>query len=70
MLTLSISDVRYRIHVAVNKVAFCSERAKIVRHGKPVAAIVSLEDLVVLESIDTNLREGLLKVARRRMIHG
>ena len=49
----------------INRVAYRGERAVLMRHGKGVAALVSLEDLALLDRIEDEYwgKEGL-KVER------
>ena len=50
----SISTVEIKAHLSawLNRVAFKKERLVVLRRGKPVAALVSLEDLHRLEELD------------------
>ena len=50
----SISTVEIKTHLSswLNRVAFKKERLVVLRRGKPVAALVSLEDLRRLEALD------------------
>ena len=49
---LSASEARDHLPDALNRVAFAGERVVIERRGKPVAALVSLEDLELLRSLE------------------
>jgi prevent-host-death family protein len=52
---LSASKVRARLAEAVNRASFAGERTVIRRHGKDVAAVVSVEDLKTLEALEDRL---------------
>jgi len=64
MNRLSASEVRKRFSEAVSQAAFGGERIIIERSGKPLAALVSIEDLEALVAL-----EDLMDVeeARRRL---
>jgi prevent-host-death family protein len=47
-----ISEAREEFSTTVNRVAFGGERVVLTRHGKRVAAVVPIEDLELLESIE------------------
>jgi prevent-host-death family protein len=47
-----ISEARESFSTTVNRVAFGRERVVLTRHGKPVAAVVPIEDLELLESLE------------------
>lgn len=49
---MTISEARKDLSDTVNKVAFGGERILINRHGKVVAALVSAQDLEILELIE------------------
>lgn len=55
MLTISAAKARDQFADLVNQVAFGKQRAKVTRRGKDLAAIVSLEDLELLEAIEKRL---------------
>jgi len=61
---LSASKVRAGFAEAVNRASFVGERTVIRRHGKDVAAVVSVEDLKTLEALEDRLD---LEEARRIM---
>lgn len=50
--TFATAEAKARLSELVNRVAYGDERVVIVRRGKPVAALVSVEDLHRLESIE------------------
>jgi prevent-host-death family protein len=49
---LSASQARASFAEAVNRASFAGERTVIRRHGKDVAAVVSAEDLKILEALE------------------
>ena len=55
MLTISAAKARDQFADLLNQVAFGKQRAKLTRRGKDLAALVSLEDLELLEAIEERL---------------
>src|SRR5688572_26451077 len=51
-LSFSTADVKARLSEMISKVAYGRERLVVLRRGKPVAALVSLQDLRRLEALD------------------
>jgi len=47
-----ISEARESFSTTVNRVAFGGERVVLTRHGRRVAAVVPIEDLELLESLE------------------
>ena len=56
---LSVADAKKHLSELMSRVAYNKERFLIERHGKPVAALVSVEDLAKLEREPT-VTKGLL----------
>ena len=52
MKTIEASQLRQEISAVLNTVAFGGERIAINRHGKPVAVLVSVDDLKLLEALE------------------
>ncbi len=52
MTTLSIAEVRNNLAEAINRVSYGGERVVFARRGKPVAALVSAEDLALLQRME------------------
>ncbi|MEO1745353.1 MAG: type II toxin-antitoxin system Phd/YefM family antitoxin [Pseudomonadota bacterium] len=52
MSKLSVSEARKSLAEAVGKVQFGGERIIIEKHGKPVAGLVSADDLQLLEDLE------------------
>jgi len=61
---LDTSQARAAFAEAVNRAHFAGERTIIRRHGKDVAAVVSAEDVKILEAVEDRLD---LEEARRIM---
>lgn len=47
------AEIKARLSELINQVSLRSERLIVLRRGKPVAALVSIEDLHRLEALDT-----------------
>ena len=52
MTTLSIAMARNNLAETINRVSYGGERFIFARRGKPVAALVSAEDLALLQRIE------------------
>lgn len=52
MTTISISSIREHISEVVSNVLFKGDRVCIERNGKPACALVSIDDLKLLEAIE------------------
>ena len=52
MTTLSIAQARNQFADAVNRVSYGGERIVFARRGKPVAALVSADDLARLQAVE------------------
>lgn len=61
-MNISITKVRNNLATAVNRAAYAGERVVLERRGKPVAAIVSVDDLKLLERLED---EADVRAARR-----
>jgi prevent-host-death family protein len=57
--SFSTADIKARLSEMISKVVYGRERVVVLRRGKPVAALVSLEDLQRLESLDSTAQERL-----------
>jgi len=64
MTSLSVSEVRQALADLLNRVAYKGERIVIERHGKGLAALVSPEDLALLESLEDRID---LEAARKAL---
>ena len=61
---ISIADIRQRMADTLNRVAYGGERIVVERRGKGVAALISMEDLELLEALEQ--REDV-RAARRAL---
>jgi prevent-host-death family protein len=61
---VKIVDIRNNLADALNRVAYAGERIVLERRGKGVAALVSMEDLALLERIE---EEQDIKAARKAL---
>ena len=52
MIHIPVSEFKNEISESINKVAFSKERISLQRHGKDVAALISIEDLKLLEDFE------------------
>lgn len=52
MTTLSIAEARNGLAEAINRVSYGGERVVFARRGKPVAALVSPDDLALLQQME------------------
>lgn len=52
MVQVGIKEIRDNLADALNKVAYAGERVVLARRGKGVAALVSMEDLELLEKME------------------
>lgn len=50
--TKRISEARGEFSTLVNRAAYRQERVVLTRHGKPIAAIISTDDLELLEALE------------------
>lgn len=55
MASVSTSKVRDGLSDAINRVAYGGERILLERRGKPIAAIVSVEDVELLERLEDKI---------------
>ena len=51
-MNLAIAKIRSNLADALNRVVYGGERVILERRGKPIAAIISLEDLALLEAVE------------------
>ena len=58
MTEMSAAKVRERFGETLSRVGFGGSRVVIHKHGKPIAALVSLEDLRVLQALDDRIDLG------------
>ena len=53
--TVSTSKARDDFAEMINKVAYLGERVVLGRHGKPIAAIIPIDDLAFLEELENRM---------------
>ena len=53
--TLDLTEARARLTESVNRVSYRGERIVIQKHGRPVAALVPIEDLALLREIEDRI---------------
>jgi len=61
---MRIADIRNNLADAINRVAYAGERIVLERRGKGVAALVSVEDLELLERLED---ESDIRAARKAL---
>ena len=61
MTTVSVANAKTHLSALIAKSSFGHERFIITRRNKPIAALVSLEDLQIIEQHEE--RQGLISVA-------
>jgi prevent-host-death family protein len=61
-MNIAVTDIRDNMADSLNRVAYGGERVILERRGKGVAALVSMEDLALLEAIEDRAD---VKAARR-----
>lgn len=62
---VSLGELRKELGEIVNRATFAGERTTVTRHGKTVAAIVSVEDLALLDELERRADLEALRQARR-----
>lgn len=55
MTKIGVSDARDHLSEVVDRVRYTHERVVLTKHGKDVGAIVSIEDLTLLEMLEDQL---------------
>jgi prevent-host-death family protein len=63
MTFISATDARANFQDLVNRAEYRGERIVIQRHGKPVVAIIGLDDLKLLEAIEDAIDSAELRRA-------
>jgi prevent-host-death family protein len=63
MVAVNATEARNKFLELLNRAGYGKERIRIERHGKPVAAIISCEDLNRLEAMEDALDSAALKQA-------
>ena len=55
MSHISTKEAREQLSTVISRAAFAKERVVLTRHGKAVAAVVPIEDLELLEGIESRI---------------
>lgn len=63
MSVISASEARANFPDIMNRAEYRGERILIQRHGKPAVAIISIEDLKLLEAIEDAIDSAKLRLA-------
>ena len=63
MTILSATEARANFQSIISRVEYKGERILIQRHGKPVVAVIALEDLKRLEALDDAIDSAALRQA-------
>jgi prevent-host-death family protein len=63
-MTINVVNIRSKLADTINRVAYQGERVVLSRRGKGVAALVSMEDLALLEKME---EEADVKAARKAL---
>jgi prevent-host-death family protein len=62
---MSATQARAQLAKAVNQAAFGGERIVLERHGKPIAAVVPIEDYQLLEELEEKADIVAVRKARK-----
>ncbi len=62
---VSVAEVRNNLAEALNRAAYGGERVILERRGKPLAALVSIDDLNLLEQMENEADLQAVRKARR-----
>ncbi len=73
MTSLTAAEARTHFSEIINKVAYGKDRVLLTRHGKGLAAVISMQDLDVLKKLEdsSDLREAgkeLLKAKNEKTV--
>lgn len=63
MIRKSVSDARRDFSDVVSRVEYAGERAILQRHGKEVAAVVPIVDVVLLELLEEQFEIGEMRAS-------
>lgn len=67
MTTTTAVELRENLHDILLRAQYQHERVTVTRHGKPVAAIVPLEDLEWLQELEDRIDQAEAEIAYREM---
>ncbi len=65
-MIVNATEARNRFLDLINRAGYGQERIRIERHGKPVAVLISYEDLERLEALEDALDSALLRQAMEK----
>jgi prevent-host-death family protein len=63
MTVISVSNLKGKLSDVLNRVAYGRERIVVSSHGKPKAAVISVEDLELLEELEEAREAAMLAEA-------
>ena len=66
IMIINATDARNRFLDLLNRAGYGKERIQIERHGKPIAVLISCEDLARLEALEDALDSTLLRQAMEK----
>ena len=71
-MTINVVNIRSNLADTINRVAYQGERVTLERRGKGVAALVSMEDLALLERLEDAAdakaaRKALAEIKRKKL---
>lgn len=59
MITLTTEEARARFGDVINRAAYGNERTIVTKHGKTMAAVVSMADLELLERLAASVEDSI-----------
>ena len=65
MIEIGVHEIRANLADVINRVAYGGERVVLQRRSKPVAAVVSMEDLELLNALEDQADVKAAKKARK-----
>ncbi len=65
MCVKSVSQVRSEFSEILNRLLYQGERVTIERHGKKIAAMITVEDLELLQMLEDHLDMDAIRKARK-----
>ena len=65
--TMTAAEARDNFAEVLNRVSFGQERILVTRHGKGLAAVISVDDLEQLEALEEMVDRQLLREAREEI---
>ncbi|HUG70574.1 MAG TPA: type II toxin-antitoxin system Phd/YefM family antitoxin [Pirellulaceae bacterium] len=65
-MNMSIVELRDNLADTLNRIAYAGERIILERHGKPVAALVSMDDIRLIEQLEDESDVKAIRKARKQ----